>query len=68
MTILQYVIDFSLLVLLLFIGYCLLQVVDVIREEKDRLMWYRQAHQPVINDEDDYNEPVLDQTPETPKV
>lgn len=68
MTILQYVIDFSLLVLLLFIGYCLLQVVDVIREEKERLMWYRQAQQPVLNDEDDYNEPVLDQAPETPKV
>lgn len=68
MTILQYVIDFSLLVLLLFIGYCLLQVVDVIREEKDRLMWYRQAQQPVINDGDDYNEPVLDQAPEAPKV
>lgn len=68
MTILQYVIDFSLLVLLLFIGYCLLQVVDVIREEKERLMWYRQAQQPVLNDADDYNEPVLDQAPETPKV
>jgi hypothetical protein len=37
--------------------YAIVLVVDVIREERERLMWYRQTKAPVLNDKDDYNEP-----------
>lgn len=38
-----------------FVGliYCIVQVVDVIREERERLMWYRQTKSPVQTDNDD---------------
>jgi hypothetical protein len=43
--------------------YAIVQVVDVIREEKERLMWYRQPKRPVLNDQDDYSEVAPDQDP-----
>ena len=39
----------------MFIGmiYAIVQVVDVIREERDRLRWYRQSKGPVHTRDDD---------------
>lgn len=56
-TFLNIVVELGMFVALMAIVYCIVQVVDVIREEKERLMWYRQTKAPVLNDEDDYNEP-----------
>lgn len=50
-------VQIGLLVALGGMFYAILQVVEVIREEKERLMWYRQTKAPVLSDEDDYNEP-----------
>jgi hypothetical protein len=38
-----------------FVGliYCIVQVVDVIREERERLMWYRHVKSPVRTEDDD---------------
>jgi hypothetical protein len=58
-TFLQYAIEIGMFFLMIAILYCIIQVVDVIREEKERLMWYRQAKRPVLNDQDDYNEPKV---------
>jgi len=58
-TFLQYAIEIGMFFLMIAILYCIIQVVDVIREEKERLMWYRQAKRPVLNDRDDYNEPKV---------
>lgn len=62
-TFLQYAIEIGMFFLMIAILYCIIQVVDVIREEKERLMWYRQAKQPVLNDQDDYSEVAPDQDP-----
>lgn len=62
-TFLQYAIEIGMFFLMIAILYCIIQVVDVIREEKERLMWYRQAKRPVLNDQDDYSEVAPDQDP-----
>lgn len=54
---LNFAVELGMFLALLAIIYCIVQVVDVIREERERLMWYRQTKAPVLNDEDDYNEP-----------
>lgn len=54
---LNIIVEVGMFIALLGILYCIVQVVDVIREEKERLMWYRQTKAPMLNDEDDYNEP-----------
>lgn len=35
-------VEIGMFIALLGIIYCIIQVVDVIREEKERLMWYRE--------------------------
>ena len=32
--------------------YCIIQIIDVIREERERLMWLKQGRQPVKADDD----------------
>lgn len=54
---LNIIVEVGMFIALLGILYCIVQVVDVIREERERLMWYRQSKAPVLNDKDDYNEP-----------
>ena len=56
-TALNIIVEVGMFVALLGMLYCIVQVVDVIREERERLMWYRQTKAPMLNDEDDYNEP-----------
>ena len=53
LTALNFAVEFGFFVALMAIMYCIVQVVDVIREEKERLMWYRQTKAPVRNDQDD---------------
>lgn len=40
----------GLFILLMGLIYCIVQVVDVIREERERLMWYRHSRTPVEAD------------------
>lgn len=56
-TLLNIIVEVGMFVALIGMLYCIVQVVDVIREERERLMWYRQTKAPVLNDKDDYNEP-----------
>ena len=56
---LNIIVEVGMFIALIGMLYCIVQVVDVIREEKERLMWYRQAQQPVVNDDDDYTEPKV---------
>lgn len=56
-TLLNIIVEVGMFVALIGMLYCIVQVVDVIREERERLMWYRQSKAPVLNDKDDYNEP-----------
>lgn len=49
---LNFAVELGMFLALLAIIYCIVQVVDVIREEKERLMWYRQER-PIRTDEDD---------------
>ena len=37
--------------------YCIIQIIDVIREERERLMWYRRGGNPVRNDGENQSEP-----------
>ena len=37
--------------------YCIIQIIDVIREERERLMWYRRGGNPVRNDDENQSEP-----------
>lgn len=57
LTFLHTVIEISMFFLLLALLYCIIQVVDVIREEKDRLMWYRQTKAPVRTEDDQSDAP-----------
>ena len=52
-TLLNIIVEVGMFVALIGVLYCIVQVVDVIREERERLMWYRQTKAPVRNDEDD---------------
>lgn len=45
-------VQFAMLMALGGIFWVIFQVVDVIREERERLMWYRQAKAPVRTDDD----------------
>lgn len=49
---LNFAVELGMFLALLAIIYCIVQVVDVIREEKERLMWYRHERQ-ARSDEDD---------------
>ena len=57
LTFLHTVIEIGMFFLLLALLYCIIQVVDVIREEKDRLMWYRQTKAPVSTEDDQSDAP-----------
>lgn len=46
-------IQIGLLIALAAIFYAILQVVEVIREERERLMWYRHVKSPVRTEDDD---------------
>lgn len=37
--------------------YCIIQIIDVIREERERLMWYSRGGTPVRNDGENQSEP-----------
>lgn len=37
--------------------YCIIQIIDVIREERERLMWYRRGGNPARNDGENQSEP-----------
>jgi hypothetical protein len=37
--------------------YCIVQIIDVIREERERLMWYRQIKAPVRTEDDQSDAP-----------
>jgi len=39
--------------------YCIIQIIDVIREERERLMWYRRGGTPVRNDGESQSEPEV---------
>jgi uncharacterized membrane protein len=39
--------------------YCIIQIIDVIREERERLMWYRRGGNPVRNDDENQSEPEV---------
>lgn len=59
MTIFQYVIDVGVIAMLFFMGYCILQVIEVIREERlRRHQWamYDRDRASALRDEDDYGE------------
>ena len=51
-TALNIIVEVGMFIALLGMMYCIVQVVDVIREEKERLMWYRQERL-IRTDEDD---------------
>jgi hypothetical protein len=57
MTIFQYVIDVGVIAMLFFMGYCILQVIEVIREERLRHQWARYDRASALRDQDDYSEP-----------
>lgn len=46
-------IQIGLLIALAAIFYAIFQVVEVIREERERLMWYRHVKSPVRTEDDD---------------
>lgn len=52
-TFLNIVVELGMFVALMAIVYCIVQVVDVIREEKERLMWSRQPRSILREDDDD---------------
>jgi len=63
MTIFQYVIDVGVIAMLFFMGYCILQVIEVIREERlRRHQWamYDRDRASALRDQDDYSEPEQD--------
>lgn len=39
--------------------YCIIQIIDVIREERERLMWYRRGGTPVRNEGENQSEPEV---------
>ena len=39
--------------------YCIIQIIDVIREERERLMWYRRGGNLVRNDGENQSEPEV---------
>lgn len=43
----------GMFVLLIGLIYCIVQIVEVIREERERLMWIRADRRPVPPDQDD---------------
>jgi len=59
MTIFQYIIDVGVIAMLFFMGYCILQVIEVIREERLRHQWamYDRDRASALRDQDDYSEP-----------
>lgn len=46
------IVEVGLFLVVIGLMYCIVQIVDVIREERERLMWYRQAKAPVRTDDD----------------
>ena len=51
--ILYLAVQISMLFLLAALFWVIIQVVEVIREERERLMWYRHAKAPVRTDDDE---------------
>lgn len=54
---LNFIVEIGMFCVFIALIYCVTQIIDVIREERERLMWHRQTKAPVLSDEDDYNEP-----------
>jgi hypothetical protein len=52
MDIINIVVQVAMFFMLIGMIYAIVQVVDVIREERDRLMWYRQSKDPVRTDKE----------------
>jgi hypothetical protein len=52
MDIINIVVQVAMFFMLMGMIYAIVQVVDVIREERDRLMWYRQNKDPVRTDKE----------------
>lgn len=52
-TTLNIIVEVGMFVALLGMLYCIVQVVEVIREERERLMWYRHVKSPVRTEDDD---------------
>jgi hypothetical protein len=65
MTSYQIAIDVGLIGMIFFMGYCILQVVEVIREEREMMVWrhYDREHASALRDEDDYSEPAPENGP-----
>ena len=55
--ILNAIVQIALFILLIGLIYAIVQIVDVIREEKDLLTWYRQIKAPVRTEDDQSDAP-----------
>jgi hypothetical protein len=49
----------GVIAMLFFMGYCILQVIEVIREERLRRQWVEYDRASALRDQDDYSEPEV---------
>lgn len=48
---LNFIVQIGMFCVFIALIYCVIQITDVIREERERLMWYRRGGTPVRPDE-----------------
>lgn len=50
---LNFIVEIGMFCVFIALIYCVIQITDVIREERERLMWHRRGGTPVRPDEDE---------------
>ena len=48
---LNFIVEIGMFCVFIALIYCVIQIIDVIREERERLMWHRRGGTPVRPDE-----------------
>lgn len=47
----NFIVEIGMFCVFIALIYCITQIIDVIREERERLMWHRRGGTPVLPDE-----------------
>jgi hypothetical protein len=55
---LNFIVEIGMFCVFIALIYCIIQIIDVIREERERLMWHRRGGTPVRNNDED-DEPSI---------